>query len=643
MTRRLCILLLAGSICLGAAMATVVAAAQDSANRISTAAPRQLQDLYYGEVLFLAFQDQWFDAISRLDTELGQVYQLDQPELDSLHAHLAQAEFAVGDFELAYRMHQRAGRALRAIIDGEAAADVKNQALYRLARIYFQKDQPVNALHAIERMQGDMSEQVRQDTAFLLAQVLMALGRNAEAVQILEQLIDDEQFEGFASYNLGIALLRDGNLQKGRHYLDLTGQLVGSVPAALAIKDKANLVLGYQFLEENDAAGAQQALERVRLNGVFSNRALLGWGWADTAQGQFERSLVPWSMLAERQVTDAAVQEALLALPYSYGKLNRYGKAAMLYGRALDLFSNEVERLGASIRSIRAGRFLQALLRPELQEDASWVVKLRNLPEAPETYYLIELMASHDFQEGLKNFIDLDGLRKRLVTWQRDLDAFQQLVESRRDYYEPLLPEIDSRFRELDAQMRLRREQREQIEKKLRAMLSAPRPDFLATAGERVIAVRLDQLERQSVADGSPGAQRIKGRIERLRGVLTWQVHIDYDRRLTEAYHHLHALNADMARLERQYASFVRARQAATLSYQGYDDTIRRQRRQIRAAGDEVARLMARQGHVLEVMAVAELEQRRDRLDAFMVKTRFALADSYDRAARAQGMERVEQ
>ena len=643
MIRRLSIFLLAGLICLGATTATAVAADQDTAGRISTTAPRQLQDLFYGEILFLAFQDDWFDAISRLDTELGQVYQLDQPELDNLYTHLYQAEFALGDFELAYRMHHRAGRALQAVIDGNVSEAVKNHALYRLARIFFQKDQPVNALHAIERIQGDLSEDIQLDVAFLEAQVYMAIGRNADAVQILERLVDDEELEGFASYNLGIALLRDGNQQVGRLYLDLTGQLESNLPATLAIKDKANLVLGYKLLEENDPAGAQQVLERVRLNGAFSNRALLGWGWADAAQEQFARSLVPWTMLAERQVTDASVQEALLALPYSYGKLERYGKAAVLYDHALKTYSNEVDRLSASIKSIRKGRFLEALVRPELQQDASWVIRLRNLSETPETYYLIELMASHDFQESLKNYVDLEGLRKRLVAWDRDLDAFEQLIETRRDYYEPLLPMIDKTFRELDSQMRLRREQREHIDKKLSAMLSAPRPDYLATADERLIALQLDQLERQMTIDGKAVSQMIEERIRRLRGVLTWQIHTDYDQRLTEAYHHLHALNADMIRLENQYASFVRTRQAATLSYQGYDDTIRRQRQLIRTAKDQVGTLMARQGHFLEMMAVTELESRRDRLDAFIVRTRFALADSYDRAARIQGMERIEQ
>lgn len=643
MTRRLYILLLSGLICLGTVTPPAVVAGQDNTTRIGTHAPRQLEDLYYGEVLFLAFQDDWFDAISRLDTELGQVYQLDQPELDSLYAHLQQAEFAVGDFELAYRMHQRAGRALQTVIGGNVSQAMKNHALYRLSRIYFQKNQPINALHAIERIQGDLPEDMLMDVAFLRAQIYMALGRNADAVQLLEQLVDNDEFAGFASYNLGIALLRDGNQQAGRHYLDLTGQLESDLPATLAIKDKANLVLGYKLLEDNDPAGAQQVLERVRLNGAFSNRALLGWGWADTAQGRFARSLVPWTMLADRQVTDASVQEALMALPYSYGKLKQYGKAAMLYGHALETFVNEIDRLSASINSIRNGRFLDALVRPELQQDSSWVVRLRDLPETPETYYLLELMASHDFQESLKNYVDLEELRQKMLTWERDLDAFEQLIETRRSYYEPLLPEIDKAFRELDSQMRVRQEQREHIEKKLKAMLSAPRPDYLATAKERVIAARLDQVERQWTDDGSPVSRLLEERIERLRGALTWQIHTDYDRRLTEAYHHLHALNADMERLQKQYASFVRTRQAATLSYQGYDETILRQRRLIRKARDEVGTLMARQGHVLEMMAVTELERRRDRLDAFMVRTRFALADSYDRAARAQGMERVEQ
>jgi hypothetical protein len=39
---------------------------------------------------------------------------------------------------------------------------------------------------------------------------------------------------------------------------------------------------------------------------------------------------------------------------------------------------------------------------------------------------------------------------------------------------------------------------------------------------------------------------------------------------------------------------------------------------------------------MLEAMAVNELTRRRDRLEEFRVKARFALADSYDRASKTQ-------
>ena len=61
-------------------------------------AERDLKDLYFGEALYQAYQEDWFGAISRLDTELAQHYLLDEPQLDSLFQHLATAEFSVGDF-----------------------------------------------------------------------------------------------------------------------------------------------------------------------------------------------------------------------------------------------------------------------------------------------------------------------------------------------------------------------------------------------------------------------------------------------------------------------------------------------------------------------------------------------------------------
>jgi len=608
-----------------------------------TATPETLRDLYFGEALYAAFQENWFDAIARLDTELALYHGLDEPQLDTLHYHINQAEFDVGDFELAYRMHRRAGRAITSVIKGDVAETVRNEAIYRLARIYFQKNQPAEALDVIERIGESVPPEIRDDVAFLRAQILMANERYAEAGQILKGLQDAENLEGFSTYNLGIALIRGGDESAGRTYLDKTGQIGSTEVLTLAIRDKANLVLGAKFLDESNFEGAKEVLDRVRLKGPFSNRALLGSGWADASRGLFEKALVPWSVLLEREVTDESVQEAILAVPYAYGKLSVFSKAAVMYGSALSKFGSEIDKLDASIKSVREGYFLKALVREEIKQDSDWVVKLRKLPQTPETYYLLELMASHDFQESLKNYLDLAALRKKLASWQGDLTAFEDLIEKRRAYYEPLLPVIDREFRELDSQMRLRLEQRDHIEKRLKAMLVVPRPDYLATSEERKIGERITQLVRRSETGVVALSDSDRSRIKRLLGVMHWNIYTDYDRRFTEAHQHLQDLNQEVDLLNKQYSAFVRTRQAATQSYEGYDDTIASQRIRIRTAMEKVEELMARQGHMLEVMAVNELSRRRDRLAEFQIKVRFAMADSYDRATRAKTLEKVEQ
>ena len=51
---------------------------------------------------------------------------------------------------------------------------------------------------------------------------------------------------------------------------------------------------------------------------------------------------------------------------------------------------------------------------------------------------------------------------------------------------------------------------------------------------------------------------------------------------------------------------------------------------------------MARQGNVLERVAIAELEVRQQRLEDYQVRARYAMADSYDRATATQQQAKAE-
>src|SRR5512143_2198585 len=251
-----------------------------------------LRDLYFGAALYHAYQGDYFGALQRLDTELGQYHALDEPQFDTLHYHIGNAEFDVGDFELNYRMHLRAGRAIRAVLEGNVDEAVRNEAAFRLARIHFQKDQPDDALHALERIKGEVPEAIADDVEFLRANVYMALGRPADAVAVLTRLQHSDKLRGFAEYNLGIALLQDGHTAEAVEQLDRAGRVDGGDRAADAIRDKANLVLGTMLFESADYQRSQQSLDRVRLDGPYSNQALLRAGWAEVSAGNFERALV---------------------------------------------------------------------------------------------------------------------------------------------------------------------------------------------------------------------------------------------------------------------------------------------------------------------------------------------------------------
>src|SRR5437763_16334188 len=137
----------------------------------------ELRDLYFGEALYHAYQGQYFDAIQRLDTELGMYHGLDQPELDTLHYHINNAEFSVGDFELDYRMHHRAGRALKAVLEGAVDESVRNAAGFRLARIHSQTSQLDEAMPALQRIQGTMRPQISDGVEFLRAKIVMKPGQ----------------------------------------------------------------------------------------------------------------------------------------------------------------------------------------------------------------------------------------------------------------------------------------------------------------------------------------------------------------------------------------------------------------------------------------------------------------------------------
>ncbi|HXV36832.1 MAG TPA: hypothetical protein VEC18_06775, partial [Myxococcota bacterium] len=143
-------------------------------------------------------------------------------------------------------------------------------------------------------------------------------------------------------------------------------------------------------------------------------------------------------------------------------------------------------------------------------------------------------------------------------------------------------------------------------------------------------------LESRLGAARGAHAAALRARLSRVRGALRWTLETQYPERLTEAHRHLRELDADIDLLGARYDAFVRARQAAVHGYTSYEAPIAGLRARIAEALERVVALRERQGEQLESVAIDELVARRDLLERHQQQARFAFADSYDRAAKAQ-------
>ena len=99
----------------------------------------------------------------------------------------------------------------------------RNEAAFRLARLYYRKQDYVNALHSIELIKGEVPREIRSDEAFLRAQVYVSVGKFDEAIKLLKELKGDSAYAGYIEYNLAMAYLQTAQTESAIAMLDELG------------------------------------------------------------------------------------------------------------------------------------------------------------------------------------------------------------------------------------------------------------------------------------------------------------------------------------------------------------------------------------------------------------------------------------
>jgi lipopolysaccharide biosynthesis regulator YciM len=595
----------------------------------------RVHDLHYGDVLFLYFQNDDahdFEALTRL---LAYEHWNRMPNDDP------DAQLLAGGVYLSLGMHNEAGEIFQRLLTNDVPTGVRNRAWLYLAQIWYDRGYLDKAEEALRKVNGRMSPQFEAQRELLFGNVLMHQGKYDEAIRLLSGWRGSAVWSAYARFNLGVALVRSDRLADADPFLSGVGTMLAPTPELEALKDRANLALGFAYLQANQPDRARPALARVRLNGPYSNKALLGIGWANAALGDYQGALTPWMELRGRDVLDAAVQESYLAVPYAYSKLNANAQSAEYYEGAVTSFDAENARLDRAIARIEKGDLLHEVLAEDQAPEANplaphgWFRDLKRLPNAPEAPYLYTMLAGHDFQEGVKNYRNLVYLSGTLQRWDDSIGAYQDMIDTREHAYAERLPRTDALLASGAVEKLQQRDI--ELENELRNIEAQHDVAALGTDTEREQWARIQRVEAGLAGTpATPESAEARARLALVKGVLYYRLNDAYGARLWQEHRSLKDLSLALHEAQSRWIRVERARKNVPLNNGEFAARLASLKQRIDALQVRLADAELRQSAYLERVAVHELEQQKDRLATYEVQARFALATMYDRAANAE-------
>lgn len=586
----------------------------------SLTAPVVVRDAHYGEVLFYFYQEEYFPAIVRL---------LAAREQAQLAHHDQEAELLLGGLYLSYGHHLRAAEIFERLLAGNVKPEIRDRTWFFLAKIWHQRGYREKAQAALDSIRDTLPVELEAERRMLQAQIHIDSGQYDRAIALLSEWRGRDEWSAYARFNLGVAMVRSGRITDAERVLDEVGKVKGRGEELSALRDKANLALGYAFLQDGRPLDAKPVLQRVRLSGPFSNKALLGVGWADAEISDYRAALVPWLELGDRNVLDSAVQESLLAIPYAMARLDSISRAADYYLRAIDTFHEEAERIDLTITRIEQGALIDDFLARDASAATGWYWKLDDLPDGVETRYLYHLLATHAFQEGLKNYRDLRYLSRNLESWRQNVDVFRDMLETRERAYYERLPKIQASLERADVEALIGRKL--EFDARLNNIEQNEDSLALATTTEFAMWGEIAALERTpALSAGIPEALEVRDKVDLLKGVLQWELDRQFKERLWDSRRDVRQTGEALVETERARRSVDQTMREEPQRFAAFNERISNLGPRLDYLQVNVDAVMTEQRAFLQAIAVEELHAQRQRLQAYTVQARFALAAIYD-------------
>lgn len=580
----------------------------------------RIRDLHFGETLYHFYQKKYFSAISDL---------LIAQQKYPIKTQGQEPDLLLGALYLSYNMSNQASGIFTRLAKQQTDKRIQSSAWYYLSRIAYQANKLQLAQQDAAKVGRYLPYRYNDEFQNLRGNILLKQKKYKQAVKVLQNFSGSSEWSNYAKFNLAIALIKSDEYDQGIDLLEEVADIDAQDIEQTALRDKANLALGYAALraKQNDKAAAY--FKQIRLVGSQSNKALLGIGWAFHKEGRLKRSLVSWVELKNRNSKDPAVQEAMLTIPYALEGLNAREQALAYYNDAINSYNTELASISQVIRSVKAGEFVSALRTLHLHQLDENHLHYTTLPDSIATPYLQGLIAEQGFQSVLKTYRDLLYMKNILAHWDQQMPAYRLMLKERKKAYQARIPQIKAFLNNSQESALLARYQKlkEQFSK------ADQQPLMLANEQELSLLHRLDKIKRILAKVPASDLDQQRDQYRLFSGLLQWQIETDYAPRHWQIEKELKTIEKVFAKLDKAKKSSLQTLVKTPQYFATFAKRIDDKQAAIRHLNQRISEAIAAQENLINRLAIDELEHQKHQLENYHIRASYSLTRLYDSLA----------
>jgi hypothetical protein len=417
----------------------------------------------YQQVLYAYYQGDFSLALTKMAI-LEQKFPNGLTQIpDFLSGYQVEPELLKGGMSLAYGLDNQAAAIFLRLLKNNIQPDVIAYSWLLLGKTYYQKRQFSDAAHALQQVRQDSADEyfepsTRDNWLYMQSQLqgfLLGQGSDATDIQWLEQLSEDSIYRDYVQYNQALAWLQKGESQQAMIALtaltkngkSFVSRWMGwaepifsasdeqSVAAErAAIRDRANLTLGYTLLQQGIPHQGFRVFEKIRTEGLDAEAALLGYGWAAAKKDELQTALAIWQRLIQMPQNSEYTLEAYLASAYAYEKAFAPGQSLQVLQLGLERFKQALVDLDQAAQQVEQRQFILDLLpnigNSQRADDEN--VSLNTKGQPFNTAQLFDSVSvSNEFRTGLSALEHTRELQQQLQSWQQRMQQYHWMLDER--------------------------------------------------------------------------------------------------------------------------------------------------------------------------------------------------------------------